>query len=98
LITDNSSDSEDLQDNTPNGAYTIYIPIFLDDTHQSQRLLSDLNADLLQKNLLAPDLLVREIEDCFPTKYQISSTFKGDNVRDLQPFKVKVTVARKKDL
>jgi hypothetical protein len=51
-------------------------------------LITDLNADLLKKNWLTPDL-VREIEDCFPTKDQISNTPKGDNIRDLDAFKVK---------
>jgi hypothetical protein len=54
---DNDSDSEDLPDSTPTGAYTIYIPMFLDDNHQSQRPLSNLNADLLQKDWLTPDLV-----------------------------------------
>jgi hypothetical protein len=54
---DNNSDSKDLPDYTRTSAYTIYIPTFLDDIHQSQRPLSDLNADLLQKNWLTPDLV-----------------------------------------
>jgi hypothetical protein len=87
---DNDSDSSEdpLVDYTPTGAYTIYIPTFLDDVHQSQRPLLDLNADLLHKKWLTPDL-VRKIEDCFLTKYQISNTLEGDNVRALEDFKVK---------
>jgi hypothetical protein len=73
----NISDSEDLlQHSTPNCTYTIYIPTFLtiyiptflvDDVLHSQMSISDLNADILQKNWLTLDL-GREIEDCFPTK------------------------------
>jgi hypothetical protein len=46
---DKGSDQDDPQDHTPTtSAYTIYIPTFLDDIHQSQRpLLSNLNTDLL---------------------------------------------------
>jgi hypothetical protein len=42
----------------------------------------------LLKNWLTPEL-VREIEACFPTKDEISNTPEGDNVRDLEAFKVK---------
>jgi hypothetical protein len=44
-------------------------------------LISDLNADLLQKNWLKTPDLVRE--------NQISNTPVGDNVRDWEAFKVK---------
>jgi hypothetical protein len=50
-------------------------------------LITDLNAELLKKNWLTPDL-VREIESSFPTKEQISNTAEGDNIRDLEAFKV----------
>jgi hypothetical protein len=43
------SDSDDLLDKTPTGAYTIYIPMFLDDLSHSQRSISEVNAELLQK-------------------------------------------------
>jgi hypothetical protein len=46
---DNNSNQQDPQDHTPTGAYTIYIPTFLDDIDQSQRPCSNLNTNLLQK-------------------------------------------------
>jgi hypothetical protein len=91
---DNASGSEPedplnhTPNHTPTGTYTIYIPTFLDAIHQSERLVSNLNVELLHQNWLTPDL-VREIEDCFPTKEQISNTPDGDNIRDLEAFKVK---------
>jgi hypothetical protein len=91
---DNASDSEpeyplDRTPNyTPTGAKTIYITMFLDDVHQSQRPVSDLKIELLKQNWLTLDL-VREIEDCFPTNEQISNTPDGDNIRNLESFKVK---------
>jgi hypothetical protein len=33
--------------------------------------------------------LIREIEECLLTKDEISNTLDGDNVRDLEAFKVK---------
>lgn len=91
---DDSSDSEpeDIPHPTlpppPTVLYTIYIPTFLDGFLQSERPLSELNVELLRQNWLTPDL-VREIEDCFPNKQQISNTPEGDNIRDPQAFKVK---------
>jgi hypothetical protein len=85
---DNDSDSDDIPADTPNSTYTIYISTFLDDVLLSQMLITDLTPELLKKNWLTPDL-VREIESCFPTKDQKSNTPKGDNIRDLEAFKVK---------
>jgi hypothetical protein len=83
----NDSDSEDLPHSTTTSTYTIYIPTFLDDVLHSQMPIADLNADLSQKNWLTPDP-VREIEEYFPTKEQISNTPEGGNIRDLEAFKV----------
>jgi hypothetical protein len=86
------SDSKDLPDSTPSCTYTMCIHTFLDDVLCSQKILipdlNTVNTDLLQKNSLTLDL-VREIEDCFLTKDQISNTLEGDNIRDLGAFKVK---------
>jgi hypothetical protein len=38
----NDNDSDDVPDNTPNSAYTIYVPTFLDDVLLSQILITDL--------------------------------------------------------
>jgi hypothetical protein len=84
--TDTDSDSDDVPCTTPNTTYTIYVPTFLDDVLLSQMLITDLNAELLKKNWLTPEL-VREIESCFPTKEEISNTSEGDNIRDLDAFK-----------
>ncbi len=86
--TDTDSDSDDVPCTTPNTTYTIYVPTFLDDVLLSQMLITDLNAELLKKNWLTPEL-VREIESCFPTKEEISNTSEGDNIRDLDAFKSK---------
>jgi hypothetical protein len=90
-MEDHDSDSEDLPHPTPPSTYTIYIPTFLDDIIHSQMSITDLNADVLQKNWLTPDL-VREIEYCFLTKDQISNIPKGENIRDLKAFKVKAAL------
>jgi hypothetical protein len=82
---DNGSDSDDVPVNTPNSTYTIYVPTFLDDVMLSQILITDLNAELLKKNWLTPDL-VRESESCFPTKEQISNIPEGDNNKRPQGF------------
>ncbi len=88
MDTDTDSDSDDVPCTTPNTTYTIYVPTFLDDVLLSQMLITDLNAELLKKNWLTPEL-VREIESCFPTKEEISNTSEGDNIRDLDAFKAK---------
>jgi hypothetical protein len=54
-------------------------------------LITEHNAELLKKNWLTPDL-VREIESCFPTKEEVSNTAKGDNIRDIDAFKVKAAI------
>ena len=86
--TDTDSDSDDVPCTTPNTTYTIYVPTFLADVLLSQMLITDLNAELLKKNWLTPEL-VREIESCFPTKEEISNSTEGDNIRDLDAFKAK---------
>ncbi len=89
MDNDSSSDSEEEPVPPPaHSCYTIYIPTFLDEALLSNMLITDLNAELLKKNWLTPDL-VREIESCFPSKEEISNTAKGDNIRDLVAFKVK---------
>ncbi len=91
LIMDDDSSSDSEEEPVPppaHSCYTIYIPTFLDDTLLSNMLITDLNAELLKKNWLTPDL-VREIESCFPSKEEISNTAEGDNIRDLVAFKVK---------
>ena len=55
---DSDSDAaEDVPVTTPNSTYTIYVPTFLDDALISQMLISDLDAGLLKKNWLTPDLV-----------------------------------------
>ncbi len=92
LIMDDDSSSDSEEEPVPppaHSCYTIYIPTFLDEALLlSNMLITDLNAELLKKNRLTPEL-VRGIESCFPTKEEISNTAEGDNIRDLVAFKVK---------